>query len=221
MTGSPKMIAAAVGGLVLLVQLPAAHGQSARSSVRPVVNDAKFASLASGSIGGVVQDERGAPIPGAMVSALGATRAFAVTDRSGRFELRTLLPGPYLVRAHLGGFVASRGQMVDVRPSSHVSSSIALRRAPSSSLPVLAAGVGTAARSSPEPAEQPAGDVAGGVTNDNSGRAADDDHGETAWRLRHARRSILKDARLPEEIAADRPPGTDLLDPRNRFGRAV
>ena len=95
MTGSPKMIAAAVGGLVLLVQLPAAHGQSARSSVRPVVNDAKFASLASGSIGGVVQDERGAPIPGAMVSALGAKTAIAVyierrsvTEAAGCLEIR-------------------------------------------------------------------------------------------------------------------------------------
>ena len=59
-----------------------------------------------GSIQGVVQDEQGAPVAGAIVSALGATTAFAVTDRGGRFELRTLSPGPYLVRAHLTGFVA-------------------------------------------------------------------------------------------------------------------
>src|SRR2546426_11741369 len=101
MTGSPKMIAAAVGGLVLLVQLPAAQGQSARSSVRPVVNDAKFASLASGSIGGVVQGERGPPVPGALVSAPGGKTAIAVPGRSRRFELRTPSPGPDPGRAHL------------------------------------------------------------------------------------------------------------------------
>src|SRR4029453_312868 len=91
-------------------------------------------------------EERGAPVVGAMVSALGATTAFAVSDRSGRFEMRTLSPGPYLVRAHLSGYVASRGQVVDVRPSGRASSSIALRHAslvgsPASS-PVMLAGVG-------------------------------------------------------------------------------
>src|SRR4051812_13942230 len=104
MTGSPRVIAvAAVGGLVLLCHAPAARGQS----VPPTVT--RIASLASGSIGGIVQDEHGAPIPGAMVSALGAKTAVVVTDRGGRFEIRTLSPGPYLVRAHVSGFVGSRG----------------------------------------------------------------------------------------------------------------
>ncbi len=112
MTGSPKMIAAAaVGGLVLLFQAPSARAQS----VPPVVT--RVAALASGSIGGVVQDERGAPIPGAMVSALGAKTTIAVTDRGGRFELRPLSPGPYLIRAHETGYVGSRGQIVLHRPS--------------------------------------------------------------------------------------------------------
>ena len=77
MTGSPRVIAAAVGGLVLLFQIPAARAQSSPRAVTRV------ASLVSGSIGGVVQDEKGAPIPGAMVSALGAKTATAVTDRAG------------------------------------------------------------------------------------------------------------------------------------------
>ena len=54
----------------------------------------------------------------------------AVTDRAGRFELRTLSPGPYLVRAHSSGFIASRAQIVDVRPSARSASSIALRHSP-------------------------------------------------------------------------------------------
>src|SRR5258706_6652824 len=117
MTGSPKMIAAAaVGGLVLVFQAPAVRAQS----VPPVVT--RVAALASGSIGGVVQDERGTPIPGAMVSALGARTAIAVTDRAGRFELRPLSPGPYLISAHVTGYVGSRGQIVEVRASARTSS---------------------------------------------------------------------------------------------------
>ena len=213
-----RVIAAVAAGGFGLLCISAVAGAQVSQTLQPV---GRVASLAPGSIDGIVQDEKDAPVAGAMVSALGATRAFAVTDRSGRFELRTLSPGPYLVRAHLSGFIASPGQMVDVRPSSRVSSSIALHRAPSSSLPVLAAGVGTVARTSPEPAAQPAGEVPGGAANDNPGSADDDDHGETAWRLRHARRSILKDATVPEEIVADLPPGTDPFDPHNFLGRAV
>src|SRR5438552_4343196 len=227
MTGSPKMIAAAVGGLVLLVQLPAAHGQSSRSSVRPVVNDAKFASLASGSIGGVVQDERGAPIPGAMVSALGAKTAIAVTDRSGRFELRTLSPGPYLVRAHVTGFVGSRGQIVEVRASTRTASSIALRHAnaittpavPPSTLPVLTAGI--AGPAGPVPAVEPpqppplADPAPLTPVGDSSSATVDDDHSETAWRLRHLRRGILKDVTVPDVLLAGdgAPSGANVFDP--------
>src|SRR5438477_125440 len=227
MTGSPRMIAAAMGGLILFVQLPAAQGQSARSPVRPVLSDAKFASLASGSIGGVVEDERGAPIPGAMVSALGAKTAITVTDRSGRFELRTLSPGPYLVRAHVTGFVGSRGQIIEVRASTRTASSIALRRAtamttpaiPTANVPVLAASAGslveaveaiesqTSAVSLPvalAPADSSASpvdpvervdpvDPVDPVDRVGPVDPVDNVQTETAWRLRHLRRGILKD----------------------------
>ena len=123
-----------------------AGGLSAAQGVgqlRPVTH---VASIAAGSIQGIVQDEQGAPVAGAMVSALGASTAFAVSDRSGRFEMRTLSPGPYLVRAHLTGFVASRGQ-VDRRPAERarvvVDRAASRRRGdPPASSPVLAAGVG-------------------------------------------------------------------------------
>src|SRR5262252_3954062 len=114
MRAAARMTASAlVGTLVLLCLATLAVAQST-PDVRPV---AHIASLASGSIQGIVQDERGVPIAGATVSALGPTPAFAVSDRGGRFELRTLSPGPYLVRAHLSGFVASRAQIIEVRPS--------------------------------------------------------------------------------------------------------
>ena len=105
MSTSSRMTASAVvGGLVLLC-LPTASFAQAAGQFRPVTH---VASIAAGSIQGTVQDEQGAPVAGATVSALGASTAFAVSDRSGRFEMRTLSPGPYLLRAHLTGFVASR-----------------------------------------------------------------------------------------------------------------
>jgi hypothetical protein len=130
---------ASVGVLVLLCLAPVANAQSV-TPPRPITH---IASVSHGAILGNVLDERGKPVAGAMVSALGATSAFAVSDRTGRFELLTLPPGPYVVRAHLVGFVASRGQVVEVRPSGRASSSISLRHANppngAAAAPVLAA----------------------------------------------------------------------------------
>lgn len=207
-----RTVRAAVLILGLLCTAVAARAQST-PQFQPVSH---LASLATGSIQGTVQDERGFPVSGAIVSALGATTAIAVTDRGGRFELRTLSPGPYLVRAHLAGYVAPRGQIVDVRASARVSSAIAIRRASTPS-PILAAGIGTpttgAADAAPAP---PAAVGTAGAT-----ATGDDDHGETAWRLRHARRSILKDVTIPEGLLTEETPQTTGFAPTGAVGRAV
>jgi hypothetical protein len=194
-----------VGGLVLLCTSVVVRAQA---PLRPIGN---IAAAATGSIQGIVLDERGKPVNGAVVSAFGATPAFATTDRTGRFELRPLSPGPYVVRAHSSGFIASRGQIVDVRPSSRASSSIALRHVSPEPYPVLAAGSAVPV-SLPEPA-QPAGESAS--TGDN------DDHSETAWRLRHARRGVLKDATMPAAILAEETPDTNIFAPVSFLGRAM
>lgn len=205
-----NVTAVVVGGLMLLcASAPPARAQSA-PQLNPVT---RLASLAPGSILGVVSDERGAPVAGAIVSALGNTTVVAVSDRTGRFELRTLTPGPYLLRAHLLGYVASRGQVVEVRSSARSESAIAMRRAVATTsspatLPVLAAGLG--------PLIEPVAEPNDGVGTPAAPDAAigSDDHGEIAWRLRHARRGILKDADIPDEIlVGDTPPDA------NVFGR--
>jgi hypothetical protein len=183
-----------------------ARAQGGSLAAQPV---SRVASLAAGSIQGVVRDEKGAPLGGAMVSALGATSAFAVTDRGGRFELRTLSPGPYLVRAHLSGFVASRGQIIEVRPSGLTSSTIALHHAAATTAdayPVSAAGLVPAAGEIPDL----------GTTSPDVASASGDDHGESAWRLRHARRSILKDA--TDAIMADDTPNPGVFGPSDFLG---
>jgi hypothetical protein len=210
-TSSRMTRRAVVGGLVLLC-LPALSRAQGAGQLVPVTH---VASIAAGSIQGTVQDEQGSPVAGATISALGASTAFAVSDRSGRFEMRTLSPGPYLLRAHLAGFVASRGQVIDVRPSARASSSIALRHVSAAntaaSYPVLAAGV-AAAPETPAPAAEPAA----------AAPAGNDDHGELAWRMRHARRTILKDATVPEElVAAADGPSDEGFGGRNVFGRVT
>ncbi len=186
MRKTPGLIAAAAGVLVM-VCVPA----PLTAQIAPAVQ--RIASLpAAGAIQGLVQDEVGAPVAGAVVSALGASSAYAVTDRAGHFELRPLPPGPYLVRAHLAGFIAPRGQVVRVQPSGHASSSIALRHV--NALvgpplpPVMTAGIG--AVSAPAPAAAP---DAARPDDSGSSTSSGSDPGEVAWRLSHTRRSILKD----------------------------
>jgi TonB-dependent receptor-like protein/carboxypeptidase family protein len=216
MRSPSRMTASAVVGSLVLLCLPAFARAQSGAQVRPITH---LASIAAGSIQGMVLDEQGAPVAGAMVSALGATTAFALSDRSGRFELRTLSPGPYLVRAHLTGFVAPRGQVIDVRPSGRTSSSIALRHVgplAAAPFPVLAAGLGD----SPESPAAPVDPVDTGGTSSTAGSGIDDDHGALAWRLRHARRTILKDATLPEDVLAnDAPVDTHMFGAPDGLGR--
>ena len=184
MRKTPSSIAAVAGVLAILCVPSRAAAQAPQPAGR-------VAALTSGVIQGLVQDEGGAPVAGAVVSAQGSSSVFAVTDHSGRFELRPLPPGPYLVRAHLAGFVAPRGQVVRVLPSARASSSIALRRVNAvSAPPVVPAALGPLpAPETPAPAADdkpasPAGDRADSGISDPA---------EVAWRLSHARRSILKD----------------------------
>ncbi len=196
---STLLMSAVVGAAVLLCTPSAVDAQQLLQ--RPVTH---VASLAPGAISGVVQDDRGVPVAGAIVSALGTTTAVAVTDKQGRFELRTLTPGPYWVRAHLSGYVGSRGHLVEVRSSARTSSLIALRRAAPApgDRPVVEAGLAPILEPGPDEAVGTAGATATG----------DDSHSEVAWRLRHARRSILKDAEIPDEILVrDTPPDANVF----------
>lgn len=210
MKETSRWIAAAVGVLGVFCASEPAGAQLVASSVR-------VAALASGTIRGQVQDEAGLPVAGVLVSALGSATAVDVTDRTGRFELRSLPPGPYLVRARLSGFIAPRGQVVQVLPSGNAVSPIALRHVSSSSIvspPLVPAGVGPIA--SPEAPAQP--EAAPATAADGHGGGIDGD--ELAWRLRHARRSILNDVDqvLVAAVASSGPSG---FGPTHGFGRAM
>src|SRR5262245_48502048 len=136
----------------------------------------QFVSVAQMELRGTVLDERGQPVANAVISALGSTSAFAVSDRNGRFTLRDLPLGPYLVQAHLQGYVPARARIIQVTTSMRDISIGMTRAQPEGGPPqVLQAGLG-------------AGDpVDPAATTDT------EDHSELAWRLRHAKRSVLKD----------------------------
>src|SRR5688500_18723334 len=91
-------------------------GFSVRASahVPPPIAAVAQVAAAHGELQGIVTVDRGDPLAGAVVSALGSTTAFAVTDRAGRFAFRTLPPGPYLVRAHLKGYIPPRARILHV-----------------------------------------------------------------------------------------------------------
>ena len=197
MTGATNVLAAvAVGGLL-------AAGTATVAFARPRV-ELRAASpvvrvespVSTGSISGVVLDEGGLPVEHVVVSALWALTTLAVSDATGRFEFATLTPGPYVVRAHIAGYVAPRAQMVQVRARARAVSAISLRR--EDAAPVFAAGIGLSepggAVSAPTP--EP-GQSTGSAGMDG------DDRTETSWRIRHTRRGVLKDATIPDELLVD------------------
>jgi hypothetical protein len=147
-----------------------------------------------------------------------------VTDRVGRFELRTLSPGPYLVHAHLNGYLAPRAQVIQVSSNGRTVSSIALRRAGAAT--VLAAGMAAMPDAASVPAvpdavSEPAAPDAAPATVEQDGRR-DDDPREIAWRIRHARRGILKEAVVPDELLADGGPAAPgPFAPVDFLGRAM
>ena len=200
MAGATRVLASAAVGGLLVVGAPAfasAQQSAARESLSPVVRTAS--SAAPGSIAGVVRDERGVPVPNVVVSALGAVTTIAVSDSSGQFQFGGLAPGPYLVRAHLPGYMAPRAQMVQVRPSARAVSAIGLRR--EGVAPVLAAGVGLSALTAIEATTTSQAAEVEGATGSTT--AGNDDHSETPWRIRHGRRGVLKDVTVPEQMLVD------------------
>lgn len=169
---------------------PFLHAQATSSS------PTQAAGLVSGRIEGVVTDESGVPLAGAAVSAVGPDSLFGVTDRTGRFVFAAVPVGTYLVRAQRAGFVASGREFLEVASSGSAIQSFALAAlAPREAQPsdpsqvVIAAGFGGATMTS-----------APDATVDD-----DHDHSPRLWRLRHLKRSVLRDtdARLLLDELAD------------------
>jgi hypothetical protein len=163
-------------GLCLTVPALPALAQL-KPRLQPKLMSRQTASTNAIELTGIVTDRNGRPIAGAVVSAIGGESAFAVSDRDGRFTFRSLPQGPYVVRAHLQGYLPARPRVVQITTSARGDLSVVLvKRSEAAEAPaVLAAGVG--------PVELPAPDPETEATHE---------HDELAWRLRHLKRSVLK-----------------------------
>jgi hypothetical protein len=200
---STVVVAAAL--VCLVVPVRPASAQTAKAA------DSTVARAGEGSIRGLVFDTSGRPLVGAMVSALGSTVAFVLTGRDGRFLFDALPAGAYAVRVHLDGFAPSVRRMVEVRPEAGPAiMSVALKSLSTATQTadgraILAAGVIPL-------------DGALGTSSDSSGSSdSDHDHGETAWRLRHLKRGVLKG--VDTDIAGAAPEPTPEAE-GSFFGRA-
>jgi hypothetical protein len=194
---------AAAVGLCLTVPALPTSAQAVRAQPLLVSRTAPAPAV---ELTGVVQDRGGKPLVGAVVSAIGSESAFAVSDREGRFSFRALPPGAYLVRAHLQGYLPARPRALQISNSPRGEFTITLVKrseAAPDTPAVLAAGLGPVA-DEPATAEPTA--------------EATHEHNELAWRLRHLKRSVLKNS-------GERVPGLDTSFPADNplygLGRAM
>lgn len=216
-----RVLSAAViasAGVALIPVSVEAQSSRRQPQSRPdnAVAVASVARISSGTITGVVSDERGGPLAGARVTAIGTTMALAMTDESGRFVTETLPVGEYVLRAHLKGFAASPRAVVRVTGAAVTAPQLQLRRVdavsgtsgssepPISSRPIVAAGLQL------PPADTPESTAKDGAEKESH------PHSEMAWRLRHIKRSILKDRSNGIIIADD-----DSVSDPSMFGRAM
>lgn len=181
--GTPSRLIAPIALCLLALDSTFAGAQGFK--MEPVT---KIAAADTGLIEGKVTDELGKPLDGAVISALGGTTAFAVSDQTGQYSLRQLPPGPYLVRVHLAGFLAARSTMVNVRPSTRSASSFKLRREGSETAPRITEASVAAIGAAPATASEKKGDR---------------DESELGWRLRHLKRGVLRDAQTIAGIPQD------------------
>lgn len=194
---------------VLVLVVPAGPASAQQTRVHFPKPETIMARSGQGLIQGVVFDATGRPVHGATVSALGSTVAFGLSGRDGRFTLSPLPAGAYTVRVHRDGYLPSRRQVVDVRGGIPALVSVAMQ-ALSASAPgpvVLAAGM------VPFEGAAPQATAADGTPLDPG--AADHGHSDSAWRLRHLKRSVLRSVEAPLPVNPEAP-GND----GNVFGQA-
>jgi hypothetical protein len=204
MAGTSRITASALfGGLIVLAGAPAIDAQHLRAPVAstPLALAPAPDPSPSGAVYGEIRNDQGQPLPGAVVSIVGASISVAVADDRGRFEFPSLLPGSYQIRAHAPGYLAPKRRAVDVRAGSRTPSTFSLSRPSTVVQPtpstVLAAGIGAGQASATEPEADASGTPPAAVEASGSSR-----DGEVTWRLRHARRGVLRAVSLPGDLLA-------------------
>jgi hypothetical protein len=180
----------AITGLVVVAAIVSVGGGA--SAAAGEAAGASASRQTGGSIVSFVRDQAGRPLEGAIVSAVGRRIVTSVTDELGRCSFNALPAGDYLVRVHRAGYGSTSTLIVLAGTGASTTWSFILK-------PQSARAIDPKqARKSPEI-------VAAGFVGDTSLAAADSDdiaedseethdHSEVAWRLKHLKRSVLKDS---------------------------
>jgi hypothetical protein len=160
------------------------------------------ASLSAGWIEGVVTDDGQRPIVGAAVTAHGRDLWIVETDSDGRFAVRSVPPGTYLLRVQGRGFTASRREFIQVVPARGTRLDVRLRRSATMSPPpesrVIAAGMGASqvTASAPLSGSSPPDASTAASPEPAPAETEPHDHSSSAWRLRHLKRSVLRESTM-------------------------
>ncbi len=190
-----------VPAAAIVMLLIGATGLYAQSNARPARN-----GFPAGTIEGRVLDTKQTPVSGAMVSVVGRATAVATTDRDGRYVLRELPFGPYVLSVHSRGYWQSRGRTIQVTTSKVSVPEIQLARVTSDRTSVVTADAAPTVAAIPPtqlagfgidaatPSVKPVVESPAAPAEAKSDPPTTESEGETAWRLRHLPRSILKDA---------------------------
>lgn len=149
-----------------------------------VVPVAARVSAGDAFIAGTVRDDTGAGLAGASVLAMGTSLAVARTDDRGRFSLR-LPPGDYVLRAVRDGYISTYRETLRLAADDAQQRVITLARplTPGPTAVQLASMAGVAEAPAEIPVPAPAAANPGG----------DSSHSDTAWRLRHLQKTVLRD----------------------------
>lgn len=153
------------------------------------------ASLSAGWIEGVVTDDGSRPVSGAAVTAHGRDLWIVETDATGRFTVRSIPPGTYLLRVQGRGYAASRREFIQVIPARGTRLDVQLRRAatmapPPDPMRVIPAGMAQVTASAPLSG---APEVEVLPASPEPAEVEPHDHSAAAWRLRHLKRSVLRE----------------------------
>src|SRR5579883_2045409 len=112
---------------------PCVPRAAAMASILTCSLTAIAAAQAAGSAAGIVVAAGGVPVAGASVTFSGSAGAVTITsDSHGRFLVRALRPGTYVITASARGYERLEGRTIDVRPGQIASVELTLARSTSS-----------------------------------------------------------------------------------------
>jgi len=175
----------------------------------PALAQAHGDALPSAGLSGVVVADDGTPVGTAVVTVVGVRTTLAVTDADGTFTVASLMPGPYLVRAHRQGFYTGQGQWLTVTPEASVTVRLALVRDASATESVTALATASVIGEADAAA---IGTVMTGAERSESW---------LAWHLRRLKRTILKDEGVGAVTRGVRDDGFSPADPFEYLARVL